>query len=331
MMEYAVERVFRQGIIEQFLKAYNLDKTYKLLGDFENYVYQVSRDNETYILRITHSSHRNEEELHGELDWINFLHQKGANVSVVYPSLKQNLIEKQVAEDGSYFFACLFSKVGGDPIRFNDERFSESLFESWGREIGKLHRITSEYKPKAAYRKQWNEDDLFKIEKYVPQEEMVISSTKKLVKRLKELPKENFGLIHNDVHNGNFFFDGKDIHIFDFDDACYFWQVSDIAIPLYYSCFSLYPNKGMPGKEEFAVRFITAFMAGYQKEMEPPKDWEALLPLFLKVRDITLYAALNKKIAPEDRNEQLKKRMQEIKDRIENSEPIVMLKKRNED
>ncbi|WP_010093777.1 phosphotransferase enzyme family protein [Ornithinibacillus scapharcae] len=325
-MEYAVERVFRPGIIDDFLKEYNLDKTYKLLGDFENYVYEVYRGKETYILRITHSSHRSEEELYGELDWINFLHQHGANVSVVFPSINQNLIEKQVAEDGTIFFACLFSKVSGVPIRSNDERFSEPFFESWGKEIGKMHRITKEYQPDAVFRKQWFEDDLFELEKYVPQEELVIQQTKKVVAVLKELPREEgFGLIHNDVHNGNFFYDGKGIHVFDFDDACYFWHVSDIAIPLYYSCYSLFPNKNMPGKEEFANRFITAFMFGYQQEMEPPKEWETLLPLFLKVRDITLYAALHKKIATEDRNELLQKRMQDIKDRIENGEPIVLV------
>lgn len=324
-MEYAVERVFSQGIIDNFLREYNLDNTYKLLGDFENYVYEVNRGNETYILRITHSSHRNEEELFGELDWINFLHRHGANVSVVYPSKSQNLIVKQEAEDGTIFFACLFSKVAGEPIRTNDERFSDSLFELWGKEIGKMHRITSKkYQSKDNFRKQWFEDDLFEVEKYVPQEEAVIQRAKEIVETLKKLPKEDFGLIHNDVHHGNFFYDGTEINVFDFDDACYFWHVSDIAIPLYYSCYSLFPSKNQPGKEDFAKRFITAFMNGYRKEMEPPKQWERLLPLFLKVRDITLYAALNKKIAPEDRNEQLQMRMQEIKERIEHRIPIVI-------
>ncbi|MFS0671879.1 phosphotransferase enzyme family protein [Ornithinibacillus sp. 179-J 7C1 HS] len=325
-MERTVEAVFSQEIINKFLMAYELDNEYKLLGDFENYVYEVTKGDEAFILRITHSSHRSEEEIYGEIEWLNFLHENGANVSVVFSSINQYLVEKQVAEDETIFYACLFSKVKGNPIRSNDPKFNTTLFHSWGREIGKLHRITSEFQPQTGIRKQWFEDDLFEIEKYVSNEPIVIERTKEIISKLKQLPEENFGLIHNDVHNGNFFFDGKEIHIFDFDDACYFWHVSDIAIPLYYACTSLFPDESNQlQKAQFANEFITSFINGYAEEIQPPTNWKELLSLFLKVRDITLYSALNKKIAPKERNERIQGWMKQIKNRIEQSIPIVSI------
>ncbi|WP_042149260.1 phosphotransferase enzyme family protein [Paucisalibacillus sp. EB02] len=325
-MEKVVEAVYNQAIIERFLKVYHLDASYKLLGDFENYVYEVTKEGKPYILRITHSSHRTESEILGEIEWINYLYKHGANVSIIYPSKNNNLVEKQVASDQSIFYACLFSKVIGNPIRSNEEGFNETLFEVWGKEIGKMHRITADYQPEESPRKYWFEDDLFEIEQYVPEESVVIKRTNEIMNTLKELPHDNYGLIHNDVHNGNFFYDGNEIHIFDFDDACYFWNVSDIAIPLYYACFSLFTDETKSVKKtQFANRFMSAFLKGYSKEMNPPKDWEVLLPLFLKVRDVTLYAALNKKIAPEDRDERLIKRMKEIKKRIESNKAIVSI------
>ncbi|WP_026905633.1 phosphotransferase enzyme family protein [Paucisalibacillus globulus] len=325
-MERAVEAVYSQEIINRFLKVYHLEPTYKVLGDFENYVYEVMKEGKPYILRITHSSHRNENEIVGEIEWMNYLYNHGANVSVVFPSNDNNLVEKQVASDQSIFFGSLFSKVKGRPIRANDKEFHAKLFESWGKETGKLHRLTKNYLPEKVTRKNWYEDDLFEIEKYVPEEIMVIERTKEVIQVLKELPQEDFGLIHNDIHNKNFFYDGIEIHIFDFDDACYFWNVSDIAIPLYYSCYSLFSDKTrIEEKRNFAKHFLTAFMKGYTEEKEPPKDWEKLLTLFLEVRDITLYAALNKKIPPKDRNEDLLKSMQQIKERIERKEAIVSI------
>ncbi|WP_176482029.1 phosphotransferase enzyme family protein [Paucisalibacillus globulus] len=323
-MEKVVEAVYNQEIIERFLDAYGLDASYKLLGDFENYVYEVTKEGKPYILRITHSSHRSENEILGELDWINYLHEHGANVSIVYPSNQHNLVEKQVTSDQTIFYACLFSKVIGKPIRSTEDEFNETLFECWGKEIGKLHRITKNYQPEEQARKYWYEDDLFEMEKYVPEELIVIERAKEIMNELNKLSKDNFGLIHNDVHSGNFFFDGNAIYIFDFDDACYFWNVSDIAIPLYYTCFSRFTDKTTSEeKTQFAERFMNAFMKGYSKEMTPPKGWKALIPLFLRVRDLTLYAALNKKISPEDRDERLQKKMKEIKERIESNHAIV--------
>ncbi|MBC5636581.1 phosphotransferase [Ornithinibacillus sp. BX22] len=325
-MEQAVELLYHKDILKEFLARYHLDSEHTLLGDFENYVYEVMREDQSFILRVTHSSHRSEEEIIGELEWVTFLQHNGANVPTVYFSSKGNWIEKQVAEDNSVFYACLFSKVKGKSVRSRDELFQDKLFASWGRETGKIHRITNRYLPTNGMRKHWHEDDLFRVELYVPDEPLVIERTKEIRTQLKELPQEDYGLIHNDVHNGNFFYDGKEIHIFDFDDACYFWHVSDIAIPLYYSCTSLFPNEGdQEEKSRFANKFITSFMEGYMDEMSPPKDWMELLSLFLKVRDVTLYAALNKKIAPENRNVKILRWMDQIKHRIEQCISIVTI------
>jgi amicoumacin kinase len=323
-MENAVEKVFQIEVLNRFLDVFELEKEFTLLGDFENYVYEVYRGREPFILRVTHSSHRSIDEIYGEIDWVNYLAQHGAHVPTIFPSMNNQLVEEQIAIDETSFYACLFSKVKGVGIRSNDEQFNEILFQSWGREIGKMHRLTEQYKPTLITRKHWYEDDLFEIEKYVPTEKLVIQRKDEMIKQLKELSLSDYGLIHNDVHNGNFFYDQQSIHIFDFDDACYFWYVSDIAIPLYYACYSLFPNEEcLEEKLVFANRFIQNFMVGYEKEFVPPENWREQLPLFLKVRDITLYAALNKKIAPEDRDERLLKIMKQIRSRIENGDPIV--------
>ncbi|WP_099157368.1 phosphotransferase enzyme family protein [Virgibacillus ndiopensis] len=326
-MEKSVENVFSSDVVEQLLHYFKLDSKTTKLGDFENYVFEVQRDSSPYILRITHSSHRDEEEILSEIDWVNYLHENGVNVPKVFLSRNAKLIEKIEAQDGTCFYGCLFSKANGKLVKPNDELFNEKLFFHWGKETGKMHRLTKVYQPKLNKRSQWFDDDLLEIDRYVPTESRVIEQSKKLFDELDHLPqtKENYGLIHNDIHHGNFFYDGKSIDVFDFDDCCYYWYASDIAIPLYYACMAKSRDQTPNENEKFAELFLREFMNGYLQETKPPVDWKNHLTLFLHMRDITLYVALNKKTDHKERNDTVKEIIKQLKRRIENREPIVAI------
>ncbi|WP_269083013.1 phosphotransferase enzyme family protein [Sporosarcina globispora] len=155
---------------------------------------------------------------------------------------------------------------------------------------------------------------------------MVIKHTKDLLNQLQLLPKHinNFGLIHTDIHSGNFFYDGNEIHIFDFDASCYHWFLSDIAIPQYYSLLYKFKKEDPAEMKIFGKLFLDSFLGGYQMENELPSDFDKQLPLFLRLRDITLYSVLHKKIAPEDRDAKLIMILGTIKKRIERNLPIYL-------
>ncbi|MFD2045462.1 phosphotransferase enzyme family protein [Ornithinibacillus salinisoli] len=327
-MERIVEQVFTKEVMDQAIDRFSVQKEYKKLGDFENYVFEVYKKDTPYILRITHSSHRSEEEVISELDWMNYLYRAGVNVPRTYESVDGLHVVTIPAEDGSFFYCSLFSKAKGEPIRVNDERFNSELFFAWGKAIGKMHYATKTYvrNEKVTRRPYWHEDDLIPIENYISkEEETVIQNTKQLINQLIELPqtKENFGLLHTDIHSGNFFFDGSEIHIFDFDDCCYHWFCSDIAIPLYYSVLYRYPQGERKIRNEFAIEFIQSFMEGYKTENEPPEQWKNQIGLFFRLRDIMLYSVLHKKIPQEERSEKINALLAELKARIEKEETIV--------
>ncbi|MEH7436560.1 phosphotransferase [Neobacillus drentensis] len=326
-MEKSVEVLFTQEVLNQFLTRFELESRVKKLGDFENYVFEVYRNDQPFVLRITHSSHRSLGEIEAELDWMNYLNEHGVHCPKVFPSKKGKLIESLDAADGSCFYACLYTKAEGFPVKINSEQYNNELFYAWGRVTGHMHAVTKDYQPKKGVKLRpfWHEEELIDVKAYFPDEPEIIKNTNDLMKELGELPqtKDNFGLIHTDIHSGNFFFDGKDVHVFDFDDCSYHWFTSDIAIPLYYSIFNGQRNANKQEKTEFAQRFLTHFTEGY-KECNPlPERWEEHLPLFLQLRDITLYSVFQKKIAPEDRDERLNKLINEIQYRIINKETIV--------
>ncbi|QQZ10295.1 phosphotransferase enzyme family protein [Heyndrickxia vini] len=326
-MEQFVEKLFTQEVIENILTTFNLDHSYKKLGDFENYVFEVNEQGKPKILRITHSSHRSKQELESELDWIQHLYRCGIKIPNVLLSPEGNTVEKFTVKD-SAFFASLFEKASGHPISLEDSIFNEKLFYKWGKMIGKMHRHTKEYQPseRIVSRHHWDANDLLDFEKYYGKEEsQLLEHAKNVVQEIKQLTKskDNYGLIHSDIHHGNFFYDGEMIHVFDFDDACYHYFVSDIAIPLYYATNSKHFIGTREERNRFAKKFLTAFLDGYQEENKLPREWIKKIPLFLKLRDIDLYAVFNKKVAPEQRNDRVKHWMQEIKERMKKNEAIV--------
>ncbi len=329
-MEQTVNSQMTGELLNDFLERFGLEGKVKKLGDFENYVFETYRDGQSYIFRITHSTHRNKDEILSELDWMRHLYREGLSVPEVFPSLSGSLVEEAAAEDGSIFYGCLYSKAEGKAVSVRSEEFNHVLFEKWGETTGRMHRATRDYLPSEGIKKRssWDEDDLLQVAKYYPAEEQeLIQNAQAVISAISSLPKniDNFGVIHTDIHSGNFFYDGDEIHVFDFDDASYHWFASDIAIPLYYSLLYRIPASEKEERQRFGQAFLDSFIKGYQKGNQLPEGWKKQVPLFLMLRDVVLYAVLHKKIAPEDRDEKLLAMMDEIAERIKCKEPIVAI------
>lgn len=329
-MEKVVDFLMTEELLVDFLERFGLERETKKLGDFENYVFETYREGHPYIMRITHSTHRNKEEILSELDWMRHLHNEGLSVPEVFPSENGLHVEEFKAENGSEFYGCLYAKAEGAAVSVRSELFNEELFRKWGETTGKMHSATKTYHPSEGINKRssWDEDDLLNVEEYYPSDEWVlVENAKELISAISALPKntDNYGVIHTDLHSGNFFYDGEKIHVFDFDDASYHWFASDMAIPLYYAVLYGIPASEPEKRQHFSQLFLAAFIEGYQKGNQLPEGWEKQLPLFLKLRDVVLYAVLHKKIAPEDRSGKLLAMMEEIAIRIKNKQPIVTL------
>lgn len=329
-MEANVEKLFSKEILQEAALRFGAGtENIKKLGDFENYVFEVEKDGVLMILRLTHSSHRSYKDVLAELEWVNYLSHKGVNVAGPYLSLEGNLVEIISVSD-SFFYVSSFTKAEGSNISVNDSKFAEPLFISWGETIGAMNRYSKLYKVNDGNikRPQWYEEELLEIEKYLPNNDVAINRvTKELIEELYSLPVDNdsFGLIHSDVHSGNFFYDGKKICVFDFDDSSYHWFISDIAIPLYYAVWRKSSDLSEKELKIFATNFFKAFWKGYKRENELSIAWLERMPLFLRLRDITLYTVFHKKMPRADLEGKFKDTLLAMKNRIINKEPIIDL------
>lgn len=325
-MEEAVANLMNEDILKKAGRLFSCEnKPYKLLGDFENYVYEVECHGQPFILRLTHSSHRTTEMVEAELHWLSHLAEHQVSVARPVRSHKNRLVEVIPVLD-TYFNVSLFEKAPGIMVKKDDVYWGPQLFREWGRTIGHMHRTTMTYheSPGLSRRLSWDEDDLLEIASYLPSDQtLVIDKTKQHIEMLKSLSKDSrsYGLIHGDIHPGNFFVHNGKLTVFDFDDAMYHWFASDIAIALYYSLFMIKESE----RETFTHRFMSSFMEGYREEHDLESEWMERIPEFLKLRDIALYAVFYKKLDMDHINEDRKNLLAALKYRIENSLPAVQV------
>ena len=313
-----IEKKFTNEIRDEVLGIYDLsiDKV-KDLGGFESHVYEFTKDNKEFILKVTHSIRRTENYLMGEVDYVNYLADNGVPVARIVPSGAGKYIEVIPENDNEYFLSYIFEKVyGEDPEKI---KITEQIVQNIGEVTGRMHALSMKYRlPDEAYtREKWNETDLLtNYVKYLPTgSELLAERIKEVLTNIAQYPEseETIGLIHGDIHTGNFFVREKDIVVFDFDDLENHYFISDPAVSLYYQL----PREK---REEFTDFFMTNYIKGYRLHNEFKKEWLEQMQDFLKLRDVLLaiviYQAFDFNKIEEERRARYNKRVENIKNKI---------------
>jgi len=168
------------------------------------------------------------------------------------------------------------------------------LYQTYGALLGRMHALSRSYRPTdpKAFRPQWDNEIILDVALNLPESEReALQRFQGCIDRVSQLPRtpDWYGMVHFDAHAGNFLVDdGGNITLFDFDDCHFDWFAYDIAIVLFYKVM---------GAEDIAVythEFMHAFISGYQREHTFNPKWLDLIPTFLKMREIDLYAVIHR-------------------------------------
>lgn len=324
-MDKFVKELLTEDVLVETAKRYGIgkEKVY-FVGGFENFIFGFEANDKSFIVRISHSSHRDLDDIKSELDFVFYLAKNGARVSMPVATVSGNLVEKIDASDGSYFIISAFTKAEGRPPKSQD--LNEEFLYSYGKTIGQFHKFTKNYVPSEGIKKRfaWYQDPLLMNAKtYLKDEDLVIlDRLNELMESIKSTPitANNYGLIHTDVHMGNFFVKNNELTVFDFDDASYQYFVSDIAIFLFYLIWF----KKDEERTEDARFLMTHFLKGYLSENQLSKGDFLAIDKFLKLREIVLYLVIHKTLNIEE-SEFAKNYIRMYRERIINKIPFVEL------
>ncbi len=262
----------------------------RAIGHAGSRVHEFWREGARYVLRLQQCTEREIDLLHGEIHWISHLSANGISVSTAVPSRNGALIE-EVKVGGIRFTGVVFRAAEGRaPVDFVDE-WDDEFYRQWGSLVGRMHEVSRSYAPPSERhaRPHWYDTDEIAVKKYVPATETgVLRSSMKVLEALGQLPTspQSYGMIHADLHRGNFFVKDGVFTVFDFGICQYCWFTYDVAVCLYHALFSTPKDKGV---KEFGEHFLGQFMRGYQESRSTCEIWLDEIPLFLKLRRIVMY------------------------------------------
>jgi Ser/Thr protein kinase RdoA (MazF antagonist) len=158
----------------------------------------------------------------------------------------------------------------------------------------------------------------------VPAGDGYFSVAKKVVQRARDLPLSDFqyGLIHADVYQDNFFWSNGELLLFDFDNCEYGYYISDIAIAIYAALWRL-PDRA--DRAEFSERFLRSLLTGYREEHVLSRKEIEALPLFLQLREVLIYIVAKKMLDLNNLTPMQARLLAERGNRIRQNRPIVDL------
>ncbi len=260
------------------------------VGGFENSVYSFSQNGTELFLRIGSADHMTFELVKAEIDWVLYLVENG--VPAVHPVASANeLFVERVNTGDALYNVVAFEKARGEHVDHgNPGAWDDAMIRDWGRTIGRMHSLADGFQA-GTYRRYEFRPDL-DSHMYSKESKEVSDYINSLFGKLRALRKtrESYGLVHSDIHTGNFLVtDNRISAILDFDRSCYKWFVSELAVALYYPLYLTSIRSDPGAQEEFVSRFVPLFLEGYENERKMPLEWLDHLEMFIRVREVILF------------------------------------------
>jgi len=177
------------------------------------------------------------------------------------------------------------------PGRFLERSLGPASFSRVGQLTARLHDHASRWKPPAGFVRQvWDADGLLGPQPIMgslfshsrmkkAHRETIMAGTLQIQEILRGMGKgrDVFGLIHADLHHGNYLFSGRDVHPIDFDDSGFGYFLYDLAVTL------LAVNR----RQDYE-RLRQALIQGYRSVRPIPDDHVRIVDLFIQTRRLVM-------------------------------------------
>ena len=293
-------------------------------GGFENIVYEFAAPVTNAMIRFTPYSQASLSLMQAEVDFIGYLHRHGGPVPGIISSENGNVIERIGSRSREYVVVA-FEKARGIPAAtIPVAQWTPDLLQKLGSLMGTLHRLAVSYIPPEGIRRpEWDEDEFYYPEKYIPDQPRIVEKSRDIFNRISALPRDpgSYGLIHGDMNLNNLYVNHGRITLLDFDDSRYGWFAHDIAVALFFWLMDL----DIREKETYAQLFLDNIITGYEHEYTLDAYWWAQIPLFLDLHVLLCYTVIAYECDLENLNGWCQRFMKNRKYDIENDIPFVSL------
>lgn len=248
------------------------------------------------ILRVAEFSKKKQSHTEFETRWTEYLALRMEGIAKPVRSVNNRLYE--VAEaGGKAYILSLQEKAPGKIVDINDpEEFNEELFFQLGMLMGRMHKLTKCYEGNQRCPEfKWNGPHFWR-KNITILDEAVRQGEKRFLEELEQLPigRDNYGIVHFDIHTDNFLVENKRITLIDFDACQFNWYAADMASAMFFMVQKgAGPLKKLTEKArtEFAEAFLLSFLKGYLQTNSTNSYWIEKMDLFMRYQMIDEYVA----------------------------------------
>ncbi len=263
-----------------------LDEMLSMFRISSNAIYPYMDNGALCYLRLSPAVEKREENLLGELEFIEYLREN--NYPAHEPIRADNgKLLLEISTERENFYACAFKGVSGSQIEDTD--CSDDVIFAYGKALGQLHRLSQSYAPKT---KVWQYSDALDAmhfsltTNHAPK--YILDEYNSVCGALSALTatKENFGLIHYDFETDNVFYDERtgSCSVIDFEDGMYNWYAADIV-----KAYDSLADSLMGARLENAKAI---FAKGYGTERPFSRENERLMPLLRRFCELNRYSGI---------------------------------------
>lgn len=279
------------------LSEFEISEVVKLEGGFQNHVFSFQMENQRYIARLMPIQKRSIAHIEAELAFMNRVKLNQIKTPEIVTIKEERISTLKV--DNERFWLTVFQFIDDKQIDVaNLTQWNAPFFYEWGKTVAHIHQINEDTQIKIQ-RPNWLEDRVGEVN---PIPSLLTESGKwvkdvyeNLLVKLASFPrtKHNFGLIHHDLHQGNFFVtSANQLILFDFDDCAYNYYVQDLATSIYHALWT--GCSFHPQWSDFKQEFLKHFFNGYRSVKPLTKDDLIQIGLFLQLRELFLYVLFKK-------------------------------------
>lgn len=286
-----------QLIIQNVNNDYSLDiNQANILRISENTTVKLkSANNQFYIMRINRPNYHTYEELECELKWMINL---GNNTDIIMPSVIMNNNHSLISElDEAIEYGTnysIFSYIEGTELYASTKEEQLKLISIIGETAAKLHmnvinntevsnlsRFSWDYKDLIGANSRWGDWKTHPAleNSQIQHFEQVLSIIERKLSTY-EKTAEHFGLIHADLHPGNFMNTKLGIALIDFDDCGYGWFL--------YEC-----GCSVMQFSEYIDELVSAWIIGYEHIRTLSPNDKNMIWSFVILRRIVRIAWMN--------------------------------------
>lgn len=246
-----------------------------------------------YMIRVSMTPKRSREEILSELMWVDDVKSFKQTICEPEPSQNDKLLE-EFEINGTTYRASMFRKARGNVSATSD--ITPMYLICVGDLLGTIHHVSTDERRIGMRYKRRTLAENFADLKARAQDQIppdVLKRIERLEAQVNALPQDEgrYGIIHGDFHSNNFFQDGNNIWIFDFDSCCYGNYLFDVAA-FVQSCFLGGYQAGRDAREVLYEQLLPYFSIGYGLVHEAPDGYWDSLELFLSYRTAYAYMAL---------------------------------------